>query len=306
MGRIKNYYHFIIGNFSTMAKVKLYKHKYIFVDGFPHTKNFGDALNTPLVEFLSGKEVLPSKNISRFFYSIFSFKNYAVIGSILQWMKDGSEVWGAGFITEKEKVIVPSKIYAVRGPKTRAIYLSKCIECPEIFGDPALLFPLIYNPHIIKKYTFGIIPHYYDYENPWIELMRKRDDVLIIDLMVRTDYTKVIDQILQCEKILSSSLHGVIISDAYHIPNRQIQLSNKVIGSEFKFADYYLSVGRSVQKAINPAEHDLLEIEYSNEIKIDLRKLVLVCPFVKEDIKLNLLHQLNTSQEFSHLATNLK
>ena len=301
---MKIYYYFIKGNFSTVAKFKFNKHKYIFVDGFPHTKNFGDALNTPLVEILSGKEVLPSKNISRIIFNIFRFQNYAVIGSILQWIKKNSEVWGSGFITENEKVIVPSKIHAVRGPKTREIYLKNKIECPEVFGDPALLFPLIYNPQIIKKYKFGIIPHYYDYKNPWIELMRKRRDVLIIDLMVRTDYKKVINQILQCEKILSSSLHGIIISDAYQIPNRQIQLSDKVVGSEFKFADYYLSVDRPIQRAINPIKYQLESIEYSNKISIDLSKLIEVCPFIGADIKLNLLFQLNTDKQFSHLVTS--
>lgn len=302
MSTIKIYFKYSIKNISTIVKYLMNHKKYILVDGFPHTKNFGDALNTPLIEYLSGKEVLPSKNISRFLFNIFSFQNYAVVGSILQWIKNSSEVWGAGFITAKEKVIIPAKIYAVRGPKTRDIFLANKIECPEIYGDPALLFPLIYNPQIQKKYKFGVIPHYYDYKNPWIEIMRKREDVLIIDLMVRTDYKKVVDQMLQCEKILSSSLHGVIISDAYRLPNRQIQLSDKVIGSEFKFADYYLSVGRTIQKAINPAEHQLDQIDYNNVINIDLRALIKVCPFVKEDVKLNLLHQLNNAKEFSHLA----
>ena len=301
MNKFNIYFKYVTGNLITISKY-LFSNDYILVDGFPHTKNFGDALNTPLIEYLSGKEVLPSKNISRFLFNICSFQNYAVIGSILQWIKSNSEVWGAGFITEKEKVIVPAKIYSVRGPKTREIFLANNIECPEIYGDPALLFPLIYNPQVQKKYKFGVIPHYYDYKNPWIEIMRKREDVLIIDLMVRTDYKKVVDQMVQCEKILSSSLHGVIISDAYQLPNRQIQLSDKVIGSEFKFSDYYLSVERTVQKAINPAEHELDQIDYNNEINIDLRALINVCPFIQEDIKLNLLHQLNSSKEFSHLA----
>ena len=234
MSKLILYFKYFLGNIITIMKYLLSR-KYILIDGFPHTKNFGDALNTPLVEYLSGKEVLPSKNISRFLFNIFSFKNYAVIGSILQWIKNDSEVWGAGFITANERVIVPLKVHAVRGPRTRQIYLNNNIHWPEIYGDPALLFPLIYNPNKKKKYKFGVIPHYYDYKNPWIELMSKRDDVVIIDLMVRKDYKKVIDQMLECEKILSSSLHGVIISDAYKLPNRQIQLSDKVIGSEFNF-----------------------------------------------------------------------
>lgn len=301
MSKLILYFKYFIGNIITIMKYLLSK-KYIFVDGFPHTKNFGDALNTPLIEYLSGKKVLPSKNISRFLFNIFSFKNYAVIGSILQWIKNDSEVWGAGFITDKERVIKPLKVYAVRGPKTREIYLNNNIECPTIFGDPALIFPLIYNPNKTKKYKFGVIPHYYDYDNPWIDLMRKRDDVLIIDLMVRTDYKKVIDQMLECEKILSSSLHGVIISDAYKLPNRQIQLSDKVIGSEFKFSDYYLSVERPLQKAINPTEYNLDKIEFNHTIKINIIPLIEVCPFISENIKSDMIAKLRNEKQFSHLA----
>lgn len=300
---MKVYFKYIEENISTIFNYLINYKKYIFIDGFPHTKNFGDALNTPLVEYLSGRKVLPSKNISRFLFSLFKFENYAVIGSILQWIKNNSEVWGAGYITDQEKVIVPSKIYAVRGPNTRDVYLSKNIPCPEVYGDPALLFPLIYHPAKQKKYKFGIIPHYYDYDNPWIELMRKREDVLIIDLMVRYDYKKVIDQILECENILSSSLHGVIISDAYQVHNCQITLSDKVIGSEFKFADYYKSVGRRLQSAINPEGLILEEIKMNKQIKIDLRKLINACPFIQEDVKTNFIHKLNTSAEYSHLAT---
>lgn len=302
MEKVNVYKNYIIKNINTVLSAVFNKKKYILVDGYPHTKNFGDALNTPLVEYLSGKNVLPSKNISRFLFGFLKFQNFAIIGSILQWIKNGTEVWGAGFITEKEKVIVPAKIYAVRGPKTREVFLNNNIECPEVYGDPALLFPLIYYPQKQKKYKFGVIPHYYDYKNPWIEVMRKREDVLIIDLMVRYDYQKVIDQILECEFILSSSLHGVIISDAYKVPNRQITLSDKVIGSEFKFADYYLSVGRPVEKALNPINCNLQDINYNREISIDLRKLLQSCPFIVPQIRTELIAKLNHNTEFSHLA----
>lgn len=72
-------FRYSINNFMTIAKY-LRTDKYIFVDGYPHTKNFGDALGTPIVEFLSEKKVLPSKNISRFLFQVFKFKNYAVVG----------------------------------------------------------------------------------------------------------------------------------------------------------------------------------------------------------------------------------
>lgn len=63
-----------------------------------------------------------------------------------------TEVWGAGIISEnsllKEK---PSKVYAVRGPLTRQRLIKEGIDCPEIYGDPALLIPYYYRPKVTKS-----------------------------------------------------------------------------------------------------------------------------------------------------------
>jgi pyruvyltransferase len=48
-----------------------------------------------------------------------------------------------------------------------------------------------------------------------------------------------INELASCDYILSSSLHGLILSDAYGIPNKWISISNNLSGREFKFKDYY-------------------------------------------------------------------
>ena len=77
--------------------------------------------------------------------------------------KPDSIVWGTGCIAPGRIGQTPKKIYAVRGPLTKKELDKRGISCPEIYGDPALLFPQIYNPKIEKKYKLGIIPHYIDY-----------------------------------------------------------------------------------------------------------------------------------------------
>ena len=48
---------------------------------------------------------------------------------------------------------------------------------------------------------------------------------------------------MSCETIASSSLHGLIAADSFHIPNLWIKLSNRIIGNDFKYHDYYSSYG---------------------------------------------------------------
>jgi hypothetical protein len=53
---------------------------------------------------------------------------------------------------------------------------------------------------------------------------------------------EVIREILMCDHVLSSSLHGLIVSDAFHIPNRRIVVSEQV-KFDMKYDDYYSAFG---------------------------------------------------------------
>lgn len=75
--------------------------------------------------------------------------------------------------------------------------------------------------------------------------MKKRySDSVIIDLGNKP--IDVVKEIASCETILSSSLHGLIVADSFHIPNKHILLypyGERMLGDGFKFADYYSSYG---------------------------------------------------------------
>ena len=91
-----------------------------------------------------------------------------MIGSIIESLANKeSIIWGSGAMYGGEKVLYekPKKVLAVRGPLTRKYLLSQGVDCPEVYGDPALLLPKIYNPLIEKKYKLGVIPHNIDFEN---------------------------------------------------------------------------------------------------------------------------------------------
>jgi pyruvyltransferase len=249
--------------------------KSIKVDWYGGDNNFGDILNPLLIQYLTKKKVINVRS------EYCDKAHMLAIGSILDRATSSSIVWGSGYISESSIYIEkPKKIYAVRGPKTRDKLLEQGVECPEVFGDPALLMPSFYCPELTKKYSIGILPHYVDKKNKWLDSLP--EDVKIIDVQ-NPNPLKVIDQMLECEMIASSSLHGIIISDAYKIPSVWIQLSENVKGGAFKFEDYFLSVGREVKTPFIIKEKstiiDLMHVAELHKIKINLGKLLDQFPY---------------------------
>jgi len=245
--------------------------------------NFGDDLNYYLVSEITGKHVINSNSV---FLSI--FKNYMVIGSIIDWKSNrNSIVWGSGVIKgDSQLKVIPKKICAVRGKLTRQYLLERGVSCPEIYGDPALLLPLVYYPTVKKKYKYGIIPHVVDLECAALKLFLSKHPTssTLISLKDYVDWHDVINQIYECEYIISSSLHGIIISDAYHIPNVWVNFSKKITGGNFKFLDYFSAVNREDNAPVIVA--DEIKIKDINErllsykrIKFDRQKLIEACPF---------------------------
>jgi len=157
------------------------------------------------------------------------------------------------------------------------------IDCPEIYGDPVLLLPRFYKPNINKEYKLGVIIHYID--KKWFGLNIGNKNVLQID--IQSGFYNVITQVLKCEKIISSSLHGLILADAYGIPAMWLKVTDKVEGAELKFNDYFMSVGRP--KNIHIDYHllreplDALKYFYQYKIDIDLEKLYHACPFRRKN-----------------------
>ncbi|MCM1567453.1 MAG: polysaccharide pyruvyl transferase family protein [Dehalobacter sp.] len=248
-------------------------------------KNWGDALNPIIIRLLSGKEPILMNESS---FNLRQRPVYAVIGSILDIIGASNRlikntiVWGPGFISESSKLsATPKKINAVRGPLTRSLLLNQGINCPEVYGDPALLYPKFYNPEIKSTHKLGIIPHYVDKRNNFINDAVNYPEIKIID--IESSINNVVDQICSCKYIASSSLHGVIAADAYGIPSTWIKLSEGVGGNDFKFWDYFASVGRTDEEPLlikNKTTIDTILNSFHNyKIDIDLDMLLESCPF---------------------------
>lgn len=221
-------------------------------------ENYGDLLSKFLAGKISGKKVYTVKHPSkRLFKHV--FKHYLSIGSIITSANKNSVVWGSGIIKANENVR-KATFLAVRGPKTRERLLQLGYDVPEVYGDPAILLPRFLSPIVEKKYNLGVIPHYVDY--PQVkEALKNNPNVKVIDFLTH-NIEKTTEEILECRQIISSSLHGLIVSQSYGIPALWVRFSNKLSGDNIKFYDYFESVG------INYQEEYALTAEVVSEEKL--------------------------------------
>ena len=249
-------------------------------------ENYGDLLGKYLVEKISKKKlvwVFP-KHFSLFNY----FKPiYVTAGSILSQVNENCIVWGSGIILS-DQMVKKAKFLAVRGPQTRKRLIELGYEVPAVFGDPALLLPNYYSPMILKKYKIGIVPHYNDYKEVK-EWYKNEEAVKVIDLMT-LDIESTTDEFLECENIISSSLHGLIVAHAYNIPAVWVKFSDKLFGDGIKFKDYFESVGINNYTPNNincfASEEEILQLlnEFTNLpngvlIQKCKKDLIESCPF---------------------------
>lgn len=256
-------------------------------NGVIRHENWGDDLNEYFISSLTKRKIL-FKNKS--FFGIFVKQNYVCIGSVLDWISDKhSIIWGSGIMfNDRPLKVTPKQVLAVRGHLTREYLLKYGIECPEIYGDPALLLPYFYRPQQTKKYHIGFIPHICHQNDPVVkDFLRNNTNTVMIDLHHYRDWHDVIDLINQCELIISSSLHGLIVSDAYSVPNVWVKLSFKLSGGDFKFQDYFSSVGRKSEPIVINKAIDMQDIESKAKewkaITWDPKPLLEACPFKNAD-----------------------
>lgn len=235
-------------------------------------ENFGDHLSLKLVERIVGGQVpVAHKELFE------GQKRLLAIGSILILANSGDLIWGTGMNGKRMDLDLYKfdhlDVRAVRGPLTRD-FLTKNfdISCPEIYGDPALLLPYFF-PELQKKahpqYAYLIIPHYSEEH-----LFPKN---LFPNVVYPTDPWKdVVRKILDSKFVISSSLHGVVVAEAYGIPARYLRISDHE--PLYKYNDYYLGTNRSSFTYASTVQ-EALEMGGEPPCVCDLEKLYTSFPF---------------------------
>lgn len=148
----------------------------------------------------------------------------------------------------------------MRGPLTRETLLRAGYRCPRIYGDPALLLPRFYQPRGWRAlHDVGVVCHH-SHRN----LLLFGEGIRGIDIARDIDgIESFIDEICECRRIVSSSLHGIIVAHAYGIAARQFFVADSpLLGSaNKKFEDYYLSTGMPVQQPLLFHSGDVVELK---------------------------------------------
>jgi len=208
-----------------MKKIKLWWPK------TPMPGNFGDILSPYILKKMGYtiEEVNPD-------YS----GKFMCIGSTAKFIRPNDVVWGTGTMRDLDPIEKNARYLAVRGPLTGAK-----VGC-NVYGDPGLLcshfWPLYARSQ--NKRKLGVIPHYVDY-NKYAVGSNYEINIL------KANPVEVMREVVKCESIISSSLHGIIVAHSYGIPAGWWKPSDKVEGDGWKFKDYAMSVDIELKPSKN-------------------------------------------------------
>lgn len=208
-------------------------------------ENYGDNLMGDLLRTLyaiepvyveeSQAELLGVGSLLDIFYQRYRSDRFAFLKK-RPW--ETLHVWGSGFIRATTKALWPQSLafHAVRGELTRARINARGNEVA--LGDPALLLPLIWPKEAIPAAEVAIIPHFITYQN-FVDRYAASLPAhwKILDLL--GDPQEITRSISSSEFIVSSSLHGLIVADAYGIPSCWMEPHGALKGDGFKFLDYF-------------------------------------------------------------------
>lgn len=192
--------------------------------------NFGDTLTPLLMARFAGLSMV---------WSPPAMARCIVVGSIIEHVPDdwAGVVAGAGQLFEGSDVTLPNAtVLGVRGPLTAKSFPGQDL----VLGDPGLLANELVSP-VEKCYDLGVVPHWSDNE-----LEHRPEFTRYQPRIIRStgDPCETIREIGRCKKIVASSLHGIIVADAFGIP-RRTEMTKLFAreGGSFKFRDYNASIG---------------------------------------------------------------
>ena len=223
--------------------------------------NFGDFIGPYLISKITGMSVLNIQNLQ--------FSGIMAVGSIMQMLdRKNMTVWGSGLIEEPTDEVIKNlqkyepEILSVRGSETAKFLLEAGIDVPDksVYGDPALILPLFYKPPETIYKKIGVCPHHMHKEK-FLSSVINKDYLKIID--VQKDVENVVNQISSSTVCISTSLHGLIIAQAYNIPWVWLEIiDDNLIGNDFKFKDFFSSINASQVSCVKVKMEEVSRLDF--------------------------------------------
>jgi hypothetical protein len=206
--------------------------------------NLGDEINRRIVEVTSGRQVARASLRKCDLLAIGSVLTWPIRRGVFTHRKAPITIWGSGTMEPTTvSPAAPLRYSAVRGPLTRCL-IPVSDDLP--IGDPGLLVPTVWDlGRSAKSYEWGIIPHHSQIKSSVMANLQAGTPRSVLIDFTDPDIDATMRLLASCEKIASSSLHGLIIADAYNIPNIWLKTAELHRGRSWKFYDYFSSVGRS-------------------------------------------------------------
>ncbi|MCD9199488.1 polysaccharide pyruvyl transferase family protein [Aeromicrobium wangtongii] len=202
--------------------------------------NFGDLLGPLIVDKLLDRQLTADMSSRP--------TRVTTVGSILHFAQQGDTVWGTGVngkVDSTRHRFTSLDVRAVRGPRTAHFLEQRGLPVDVPYGDPALLLPDLFPDlrHIseTKLYKQTVVPNLND-----LPLFRGHPDLLD----PRSPVMTCLRRIVQSEFVVGSSLHAMIVSEAFGI---DFVLLDSRSESPFKFHDY----AEGTNRRLTPRAADL-------------------------------------------------
>ncbi len=258
-------------------------------------QNFGDAVNPILIERLTGQKCHFAGKYRADIIGMGSILTQIsrprLDARIKNLFSRPATVWTPGFIKEVNyrEIFRKNLTFAALRGKLSLNRVEKSIgrKLDIPLGDGGLLLAKLLDKKMIKKYAVGLVPHMNDIDNP---IIKKLADELPHSIIINVTQPplQTLEQIASCDFILSSAMHGLIAADSLGIPNKWIEISDKVIGHGYKFRDYYSVFDNYSQTPQQLNKNSIIDMKlisfWQSAYNLDLREV--------ENISLKLFNSL--------------
>ena len=203
--------------------------------------NFGDLLGPLVARRILARHGLLNPPLGRRLFTV---------GSVLHFARTGDAVWGTGRngkVAPETHRFTDLEVAAVRGPLTAEFLRDRGIAAPDVHGDPGVLLADLFPEWASDGVRSGAlyVPNMNDVR-PAPDGIETLSPIGSVPAIVR--------RLASAELVVASSLHGVVVAEAYGVPARLVVPEHE---SLFKYRDHYAATGRhdevfarSVQEAL--------------------------------------------------------